>query len=127
MPYHWADYFLFDDSLAFAYYKTGDLEKARSEYERIISLLFGRINYPEVFAKTFYMLGQIYEQQGQKAKAIANYHKVLDLWKNADPGLAEVSIARKKLAAIKTKKAHSYGTAGSPLSLYFLCEYLPVP
>jgi tetratricopeptide (TPR) repeat protein/tRNA A-37 threonylcarbamoyl transferase component Bud32 len=100
MPYHWADYFLFDDSLAFAYYKTGDLEKARGEYERIISLLFGRINYPEVFAKTFYILGQIYEQQGQKAKAIANYHKFLDLWKDADPGFPEVEDARKRLAGL---------------------------
>jgi cytochrome c-type biogenesis protein CcmH/NrfG len=44
------------------------------------------------------MLGKIYEQQGDTAKAIENYEKFLSLWKNADPGIAEVEDARKRLA-----------------------------
>jgi predicted TPR repeat methyltransferase len=74
-----------------------------------------------------FRLAALYEAKGAPEKAAEQYEEALKIWKNADPGLAEVSIARKKLAAIKTKKAHPYGTAGSPLSLYFLCEYLPVP
>ena len=100
LPDHWADYLLFDDSLALAYYKSGDLEKARREYERIISLCFGRMNYPDVFAKAFYMLGQVCEQQGRKAMAVENYRKFLDLWKDADAGLSEVADAKARLSAL---------------------------
>jgi len=48
------------------------------------------------------MLGKIYEQEGQKDKAIEHYEKFLDLWKNADPGIAEVEDANKRLAGLKS-------------------------
>jgi hypothetical protein len=47
------------------------------------------------------MLGKIYEQQGDTAKAIEHYKKFLDLWKDADPGIADVDDAREKLAGLK--------------------------
>ncbi|MCK4787307.1 MAG: hypothetical protein KAV87_26345 [Desulfobacteraceae bacterium] len=43
-------------------------------------------------------VGKIYEQ---KVKAIKHYEKFLDLWKDADPGIAEVEDARKRLAGLK--------------------------
>jgi tetratricopeptide (TPR) repeat protein len=91
----------FIDSLALAYYKSEDLEKAREEYEKITSLTTGRFFYGDIYAKSFYMLGKIYEQQGQINKSIEHYRKFLDLWKDADPGIAEVEDARKRLAALK--------------------------
>ena len=86
---------LFIDPLALAYYKQGELEKAREEYERITSLTTGRLADGDIYAKSFYMLGKIYEQQGNTAKAIENYEKFLVLWKDADPGIAEVEDAKK--------------------------------
>jgi tetratricopeptide (TPR) repeat protein len=84
-----------------AYYRAGDLDNALKEYERITSLTTGRRFHGDIYAKSFYMLGKIYEQQDKRGKAIENYEKFLDLWKNADPGIAEVDDAKKRLAALK--------------------------
>ena len=92
---------LFIESLASAYYKKGNLDKAREEYENIIALTFGRLFYGDIYAKSFYMLGKIYEQKGWKGKAIEHYEKFLDLWKDADPGIEEVEDAKKRLAGLK--------------------------
>ncbi len=85
-------------SLGLAYFKSGDLDKALQEYKRIISLTTGRIWWGELYAKSFYVLGKIYEQKSRKAKAAQHYEKFLDLWKDADPGIAEVEDAMKRLA-----------------------------
>ena len=46
------------------------------------------------------MLGKIYEEKGWNGKAIEHYEKFLDLWKDADPGIAEVDDARRRLAGL---------------------------
>ena len=46
------------------------------------------------------MLGKIYQEQGKKNKAMENYEKFLDLWKEADPGIPEVENAKKELAEL---------------------------
>ncbi len=92
---------VYADSLGLAYYKSGNFEKAREEYERIGSHPTGRLYNGDVHAKSFYMLGKIYEQQGNTTKAIENYDKFLDLWKDADPGMVEVEDAKMRLEALK--------------------------
>jgi len=96
-PYFFKSYL---DSLGLAYFKSGDLEKAKSEYEKIISCPRGIREYEIDFVKSFYMLGKIYEQQGDTAKAIEHYQKFLSLWKDADPGIAEVEDARRRLTGL---------------------------
>ncbi len=100
---HWEtnNHALFLEPLAFACYKTGELESAREQYDRITSLTVGWLYYGDIYAKSFYMLGKIHEQIGNKPKAIEYYDKFLDLWKDADPGIAEVEDARKRLAGLK--------------------------
>ena len=101
--YHLTDdkHAVFIEPLALACYKQGEFEKAREEFEKIISLTSGRIGYGDIYVKSLYMLGKIFEQQGDTAKAIEHYEKFLDLWKNADPGIAEVEDARQRLAELK--------------------------
>jgi tetratricopeptide (TPR) repeat protein len=91
---------LFTNSLAEAYYKAGDLAKALEEYKRISSLTFSRMWDGDIYAKSFYMIGMIYERMGRKAKATENYGRFLEIWKDADPGIPEVNDARKRLEAI---------------------------
>ena len=91
----------FYDGLASAYYKAGNLEKAKAEYEKITALATGRTFFGDIYAKSFYILGKIAEQQRQKARAVEHYQKFLDLWKEADPGIPEIADARKRLSALK--------------------------
>jgi tetratricopeptide (TPR) repeat protein len=104
MSYQYAsnnEHALFIDALASAYFKAADLEKAQTEYERILSLTIARLYYGDIYANSFYMLGKIYEQQGDTANAIEHYEKFLNLWKDADPGVAEVENAKKRLAGLR--------------------------
>jgi tetratricopeptide (TPR) repeat protein len=87
--------------LASAYHQSGNLEKAVEQYQRIHQLNSGRLGDGPIYIKSFYRLGKIFEQQGDTAKAIENYEKFLDLWKDADPGIAEVEDAKKGLAGLK--------------------------
>jgi len=96
-----AAWLVMTDALALAYYKSGALEKAREEYERLQSFPFGRDRYGDYYAKSFYMLGMVYQDLGDKAKAIENYEEFLELWKEADPGFPEVEGAQKRLSDLK--------------------------
>ena len=90
----------FVEPLAQAYFKKGDWDKAREEYESIVTMTYGRINHGDIYAKSFYMLGKIYEEMGKKREASKNYERFLDLWKNADPGLPEVDDAKARLSSL---------------------------
>ena len=88
------------DTLAEAYFRAGDLPKARDKYEQITVLTSGRWGSGNLYARSFYHIGLIDEKLGDKAKARKNFQKFLDLWKDADPGLPEVEDARKRLAGL---------------------------
>ncbi len=46
---------------------------------------------------------KINQNKDWKDKAIEHYQKFLDLWKDADPGIAEVEDAKKLMTALKVK------------------------
>ncbi|NIM20480.1 MAG: protein kinase [Candidatus Latescibacteria bacterium] len=60
-----------------------------------------RLQYPPYAPLGYYLLGTAYQEAGQKEKAIANLQTFLEIWKNADPGLDEVSDAKKRLKELR--------------------------
>jgi tetratricopeptide (TPR) repeat protein len=89
-------------SLAEACRKAGDLELAQQKYETVLSLHLGRLNYGDFYARSYYMLGKIFERKGQMKRAVESYEHFLELWKNADPGIEEVGEARERVDALKS-------------------------
>ena len=90
-----------NDVLARAYRQKGELDKAIAEYERLITFDPSSKERRLIHPKLHYRLAKLYEEKGWIGKAIEGYEKFLDLWKDADPGIAEVEDAKKRLARLK--------------------------
>ena len=89
------------EPMALTFYQMGDLDRALQEYEKITNLSLLRLACGDIYSQGFYMLGKIYQEKSDNAKAIENYERFLDLWKNADPGLLEVDDAKKRLDTLR--------------------------
>jgi len=91
------------DVLARAYQQKGDFDRAIAEYERLIT--FDPTNKERylIHPKYHYRLAKLYEQKGWKSKAIDQYEKFLSLWKDADPGRAEIEAARERVVVLKSQ------------------------
>jgi len=94
--------FLNRDILAQAYQQKGKIDKAIAEYERLLSFDPKSKDRYLIHPKYHYRLAKLYEQKGWTGKAIEHYEKFLDLWKDADPGIAEVEDARERVDGLKS-------------------------
>jgi serine/threonine protein kinase/Flp pilus assembly protein TadD len=92
---------LFIDSLAQAYLRSGDLDEAQEEYGKIQALTIGRLDYGDIYAKSYYWLGKINDRRGWGQLAKDNYQSFLDLWRDAEEGMSEVEDARRRLARLR--------------------------
>lgn len=89
------------DVLAKAYSDRGEIDKAIAEYEKLITFDPTKPARLLIHPLYYYRLGKLYEQKGLRDKAKAQYERFLLLWKDADPGIAELEDARKRLAGLK--------------------------
>ena len=94
---------LFIDSLASAYYKSGDIEKAQQELERVLSLTAGRQYWADIYAKSFHKLAKIYQEKGWKGKAIEHFEQFIGFRKDADQEAPELTDAKNQLAQLQSQ------------------------
>jgi len=85
------------DILARAYFKEGEIDKCISEYEKLIKFDPKSTSRWLIYPKYHYYLAKLYEEKGTKDKAINNYHRFLQVWKNADEELPELIDANRRL------------------------------
>ena len=84
-------------SLASAYQKTGDFNKARKEYEKIIGKTTGRLYCGDMFAMSFYNLGKVELEEENNQLALDYIKRYLDLFGNSDQAFPEISDARDQI------------------------------
>jgi tetratricopeptide (TPR) repeat protein len=81
----------YEDCLANAYLELGRYDSAVREYKRVLQF---NPNYP----LSHFYLAQAYEGQKDFASARSHYQMFLQQWKDADPELPEMKIARNKIS-----------------------------
>ncbi|UCE40894.1 MAG: protein kinase [Candidatus Aminicenantes bacterium] len=90
------------DTLARAYYESGQLDQAIAEYERKSNFDPQSHDRRLVHPRYRYLLAKLYEEKGEVAKAIEQYEVFLELWKDADSNLPELEDAKKRLASLQS-------------------------
>jgi len=86
--------------LGAAYERAGRIAKAIEVYGQAAALTAGRLVEGDAYARSFYDLGRLLPERGDKAKAADNLRRFLALWKDADPGRPEVADAKARLSAL---------------------------
>ena len=86
---------------AWALEKKGNIDNAIAAYEQLIFSNASQRRQSIIHPLARYRLAKLYEEKGLKAKAIEQYQRIVELWKDADKGLAEVEDARNRLAALR--------------------------
>ena len=87
--------------LAVAFYQMGDLEKAKEQFKKVTCLTTGRLFFGDLYARSFYWLGRIYQEKGWNQEAERHYARFLQLWAEHDLGIPEPEDAQSRLAELK--------------------------
>jgi tetratricopeptide (TPR) repeat protein len=93
---------LVNESLGYAFGKTGDLNKAAAKYQEFLQNhhLLGTESL-ESWILAHFELAKIFEQNGQPEEAVKYYERFLEIWENGDPDLPVFLDAKKRLAKLR--------------------------
>ena len=88
------------EALASALYQNGDLDLARAQYEKVVSLTTGILTSGDAYARSLLQLARICQEKNDPEKAREFLQKYLAVRAEADAGLPEVEQARRLLASL---------------------------
>jgi len=91
----------FMEALGEGYERNGQPEKAAGIHRQILALTTGRLRWGDIYARSQYRLGCLYQNNKSPAEAISFFEKFLALWKDADPALPEIKDAKERIALLK--------------------------
>jgi tetratricopeptide (TPR) repeat protein len=91
------------DVLARSYIKKGEIDKAITEYERLITFDPNQKGRFLILPLYHYRLAKLYEQKGLNQKAIEQYNKFLSIDKYADPKMPELIDAKAGITNLTSK------------------------
>jgi len=98
-----------------AYYYAGVCRFSMGELDNAVINFNKSFDYPEKGFNANYYLGRIYEQKGDKAKALGYYNKYIQLTSSAQ-GKAEVQVRIARLGATPANNANNTATSSSSSS-----------
>jgi tetratricopeptide (TPR) repeat protein len=93
------------EPLAYGYLRSGNLDAAVREYEKFLGIASLGFERQELWVLAHYQLGKVYEEKGQREKAVDYYRQFLSIWKDADEDLEAPKDARQRLAALRQPAA----------------------
>jgi len=91
---------LFYDALAGAEAKRGNDDRAIENYEKIAAMTSGRLIWDDIYVKSFFNLGKLFQKRGMKKQSKENYDRFLRLWEKADSHQEEVAYAKKQVSLL---------------------------
>ena len=89
-----------DESLAYAFLKKGDPDKAIESYLEFLKAKPLGSEPQESWVLAHYELAKLYQQQGRPGEARQYFERFLTIWEDADPDLPPLADARKKLTLL---------------------------
>ena len=89
------------DGLAQAYTQHGDINQAIKEYKKLIDVNPKTREWRLIYPKYHYRLAKLYQIKNLNKKAMEQYEKFLEIWKNAEEDLPEFIDAKSQLAKLK--------------------------
>ncbi|MFC2141993.1 protein kinase [Acidobacteriota bacterium] len=95
------DHVLYLDALARAEEIRDDITAAQDLYRQIGRLTNGKMLWGDMYARSYYRLGIIFQERGMTEEAVQAFEKFLSLWDGADMGRAEQEDARSRLDSLK--------------------------
>ncbi len=90
-----------EENLAYAFLQKGDTDKAIEKYLEFLKIDALGYEPQESWILAHYELGKLYKQKGQFEDAAKSYGRFLEIWKDADPDLAVLADAKKRLSRLK--------------------------